>query len=398
MRKIKILFLSEYFYPVYFGGSEVSAELFAKHLSKKCEIIVACPRFDDSLRVEKKDGYEIFRYPFPKHIVRHKSLSQFWHNSFLLSLWRAFWIIKIVRRKKIDIIHVQEKYLLIAGFIAKLFTNKKLIITVRDYQLLCPLGFCITKERGYKRCDIKDLLKEDIPYYFNNYLGSKRFIKKIFALIFIFRARIVAWIYRSCLKFCDEIVFISQKQKKTYDANGIKRGSVIYNIADFDKNKISANITKDIDVLFVGKPSIGKGIRLLNEIQKEIEERKLQYKIKIVGGSGFVSPSDLPKLYKSAKITIVPSHWEEPFGRVALESLANGTPVLTTDKGGLPEIVENNVTGIICAENTEDMISNAKFILENEKQFADNIKNNYEKLKEKFLYRPLNQYLALYST
>lgn len=400
---MKVLFLSEYFYPIYFGGSEVSTELFAKYLSKKCEVIVACPRFDNSARTEEKDGYKIFRYPFPKHIVRHKGLSQFWHNSLILSLWRAFWIIKIAFREKIDIIHTQEKYLLIAGLITKLFTNKKLIITVRDYQLLCPLGFCLIKKREYKRCDLKEFFKEDIPYYFNNYLSRYRSqpvptAKKVFSIIFLLRARFVAWIYRFCLNFCDEIVFISRKQKNIYEVNGMNKGKVIYNIADFDENKISKNITKDIDILFIGKPSIGKGIKLFSEIQREIEKRKLHYKIQIAGGNNFVSPSDLPKIYQKAKLTIVPSYWEEPFGRVALESLANGTPVLTTDKGGLPEIVENKVTGIISNENVEDMILNIKSILENEKKFEENIKSDYKKLKDKFLYEPLNQYLALYYT
>lgn len=402
---MKVLFLSEYFYPIYFGGSEVSTELLAKHLAStgRCEIVIACPRLDNSASVEIKDGYKIHRYSFPVHIVRHKPLSQFWHNSLFLSLWRAIFIIKIMKKEKIDALHVQEKYLLISGVLAKIFTGKKLIITIRDYQLLCPLGFCITKEREYRACSLIEFFQKDIPYYFDNYLfRSKRSrpfttIIKIFSIIFLFRARFIAWIYRLSLQFCDEIVFISNKQKKIYELNGIKKGKVIYNIADFEKNNLSKEIKKDIDILFVGKPSIGKGIKLLSLVQKEVENRSLNYKIEIAGGNKFVSPQDLPELYRRAKLTIVPSRWEEPFGRVALESLSCGTPVLTTNKGGLPEIVENNVVGIVSRENAEDMLKNIKYILDNEEKFRSNIKNNSDKLKNKFCDGPIKQYLNMYT-
>ena len=37
---------------------------------------------------------------------------------------------------------------------------------------------------------------------------------------------------------------------------------------------------------------------------------------------------------------VVPSAWDEPFGRVVIEGNANGLPVITSDRGGLPEIVQ----------------------------------------------------------
>ena len=40
-----------------------------------------------------------------------------------------------------------------------------------------------------------------------------------------------------------------------------------------------------------------------------------------------------------ASMVVVPSRWNEPFGLTALEAMACGTPVLTSSRGGLPEIV-----------------------------------------------------------
>lgn len=41
----------------------------------------------------------------------------------------------------------------------------------------------------------------------------------------------------------------------------------------------------------------------------------------------------------SARVVLMPSLWEESFGRVAAEAMANGIPVLSSDRGALPETV-----------------------------------------------------------
>jgi phosphatidyl-myo-inositol alpha-mannosyltransferase len=51
--------------------------------------------------------------------------------------------------------------------------------------------------------------------------------------------------------------------------------------------------------------------------------------------------TDLPKLYREATITCLPSMWEA-FGMVVLESWASGTPVVVTRHGAFPELIEDN--------------------------------------------------------
>jgi glycosyltransferase involved in cell wall biosynthesis len=53
---------------------------------------------------------------------------------------------------------------------------------------------------------------------------------------------------------------------------------------------------------------------------------------------------DVPELLAALDLLLVPS-WSEPFGRAIVEAMAMGTPVLATDQGGPPEIVEDGVTG-----------------------------------------------------
>jgi glycosyltransferase involved in cell wall biosynthesis len=52
------------------------------------------------------------------------------------------------------------------------------------------------------------------------------------------------------------------------------------------------------------------------------------------------------ELLAQSRIVLVPSQWEEPFGRIAVESMANGIPVLASRTGGLKEIVGHTALGV----------------------------------------------------
>jgi glycosyltransferase involved in cell wall biosynthesis len=43
------------------------------------------------------------------------------------------------------------------------------------------------------------------------------------------------------------------------------------------------------------------------------------------------------EIFRGTRVLLVPSVWDEPFGRVAAEALLNGVPPIVSDRGGLPE-------------------------------------------------------------
>jgi glycosyltransferase involved in cell wall biosynthesis len=61
----------------------------------------------------------------------------------------------------------------------------------------------------------------------------------------------------------------------------------------------------------------------------------------------------------AARTTVLPSLWHEPFGRVAIESLARGTPVVAADRGGLAEIPEHGVSGLVVEPTSPSSLSAA---------------------------------------
>ncbi len=60
------------------------------------------------------------------------------------------------------------------------------------------------------------------------------------------------------------------------------------------------------------------------------------------------------ELLKNAKALISPITWDEPFGIVNIESLACGTPIITINRGSIPEILNKKVA-FLC-KNSEEMI------------------------------------------
>ena len=71
---------------------------------------------------------------------------------------------------------------------------------------------------------------------------------------------------------------------------------------------------------------------------------------------GFLSGEELIQHIQEAKFTVCPSEWYEPFGLTVTESITNGTPVLGANIGGIPEIIEDKITGqLFEAGNVQDL-------------------------------------------
>jgi glycosyltransferase involved in cell wall biosynthesis len=58
-------------------------------------------------------------------------------------------------------------------------------------------------------------------------------------------------------------------------------------------------------------------------------------------------------LIARARALLFPIQWEEPFGLVMIEAMLSGVPVIAADRGSVGEVVEDGVTGTVCATQTE---------------------------------------------
>jgi glycosyltransferase involved in cell wall biosynthesis len=69
--------------------------------------------------------------------------------------------------------------------------------------------------------------------------------------------------------------------------------------------------------------------------------------------------SDMPNAFAALDIFVLPSTYEEPCATVVLEAMAMGLPVIGTRRGGTPEMIENEKTGLVVSHNAPEEIANA---------------------------------------
>ncbi len=79
--------------------------------------------------------------------------------------------------------------------------------------------------------------------------------------------------------------------------------------------------------------------------------------------------SDVPELLRLCDIFVLPSV-EEPFGRVIIEAMATGRPVVATESGGVPEIVVDGQTGLLVPPQDAQSLADAIETLLTNRQYA----------------------------
>ena len=73
---------------------------------------------------------------------------------------------------------------------------------------------------------------------------------------------------------------------------------------------------------------------------------------------GWVPNAELPRYYRAAAVSVIPS-LEEGFGIPAAEAMGCELPVVASDAGGLPEVVEHGVTGLIVPKGDTHALAEA---------------------------------------
>jgi glycosyltransferase involved in cell wall biosynthesis len=73
---------------------------------------------------------------------------------------------------------------------------------------------------------------------------------------------------------------------------------------------------------------------------------------------GRLKDEDMPVHFAAADVCVVPSHYE-PFGLVAIEAMASGTPVVASEVGGLKYTVVPEQTGLLAPPKDEAAFAEA---------------------------------------
>jgi glycosyltransferase involved in cell wall biosynthesis len=89
--------------------------------------------------------------------------------------------------------------------------------------------------------------------------------------------------------------------------------------------------------------------------------------------TGFLDSDTLRALFRVADVSVIPSLYE-PFGIVALEAMAAGTPIVTLGSGGLSEILQNGETGHFVQPNPGSLAEGISSVLYSS-SYADSLRS-----------------------
>ncbi len=101
-----------------------------------------------------------------------------------------------------------------------------------------------------------------------------------------------------------------------------------------------------------------------------VEELDLEDAVRFTGHR-----TDVPNVMKAADVVVCASSRPEPFGRVIIESMAVGTPVIATDAGGATDIIEDGVNGLLVPIRDSDAMAAAIVRLARENELGDTLRS-----------------------
>ncbi len=157
------------------------------------------------------------------------------------------------------------------------------------------------------------------------------------------------------LKNVDKIIFISKWVKKKFFENlpnlSDNKTQIIYHSID----PIKKNTKKNKQIIFVGKLNESKGYDLYCKSMFKILDQYSEWRAISIGEErrfqnfpthkrhfdlGQIPHNKVLDYLSKSEIAIIPSRWEEPFGRTALEASSRGCATIISNTGGLPETTD----------------------------------------------------------
>ncbi|PIR95083.1 hypothetical protein COT95_00635 [Candidatus Falkowbacteria bacterium CG10_big_fil_rev_8_21_14_0_10_37_6] len=353
-RKIdKILIIAEYFYPDSIGGTGRYVYDLARYLAKNNkQVTVTVPRHDVGLPArEKIKGVEIERYGGHIYFFAKKFIPQ----TFLNMLWSYFYTKKILKNNAFDFVsfhHVSTTYL-----------NKK-IINKKNIPWSYHFHASMRQEWVFKNNNSNNFSR----VLFGKILGAmENSIFKKSAVIIVLSAFSKNILVVDFGVAADKIKVIPG----AVDEKWLNKVDCEKTIAYWPKNswrllsvrrlekrmglsvlieavKILRNKKQNVYLVIAGEGSLKK------ELQNLIDKNNLQNNIELLGR---VSDEDLPCLYQTAELFILPTVALEGFGLATVESLASGTPVVGTNIGATAEIIQSFGKDFLVSANNAKILA-----------------------------------------
>lgn len=223
----------------------------------------------------------------------------------------------------------------------------RIVYTAHDPQLICPNHYLYRPQTG-------EVCEECLDRRYYHCLAG-RCIHGSFLRSFLGTLESWYWHRKEIYAKLDVILCPSAFLKDKLDRNPLLAGKTAV-LRNFVRPVAGDGTEKRSYVLYFGRYSREKGIRTLLEVCRKLPDipfvfagsGPLEAEIKgvpNVRNFGFLNPEQLDAAVAGARFSVCPSECNENCPFSVMESIRNGIPVLGSDRGGIPELIDEGQTG-----------------------------------------------------
>ena len=280
---------------------------------------------------------------------------------------------KILREENPDVVHIHNLYPFISPSILTevKVASVPVIMTVHNYRLVCPNGLNYSKNKICERCS------GGKEYW----CALKNCEKNLFKSVGYGLRNWWARIQRYYLDNVSVFVCLTEFQRNKLMQAGYPNEKMV-----IIPNMVQLPIFKEVNSIgeyvgFAGRVSEEKGISILIKASKNcptIPVRIAGGYDKMLGLEGIIpknvkllghcNPDSLLNFYQKARFIVLPSVWYEGFPTVLVEAMLYGKAIICSNIGGLPDIVDDGVTGLLVKPgDDEDLAEKIQYLWERPK-------------------------------
>ncbi len=251
----------------------------------------------------------------------------------------------------------------------------RIVYTAHDYQLVCP-NHMLNNPNTMQNCE-----RCLGGHYMNCIKG--RCIHGSAAKSAVGMLEAEYWNKRGTYRYIDRIICCSAFMKTKLDSNPVLAAKTVAMHNFIERAEVSEESgTKGDYVLYYGRFSEEKGIRTLLEVCRALPEipfvfagsGPLEENIKgipNITNVGFLKGRDLEETIRRARFTVCPSEWYENCPFSVMEAQMYGTPVLTSNLGGTPELIAEGETGeLFAAGDAKELAEKVRSLYEDAPRLA----------------------------
>ena len=342
---MKIAFLNEKYIHHSTGGAHESVRILAQSLVERGHEVgvwTTTHHEDQGETVETHGGVRVVHLPIANvywpHGHRPGCLKPVWHALDAFNPGMAARVGRLLDTERPDVLHTN----ILASFSPSVWREARrrgvpIVHTLRDHYLRCPSGEMFTARGNCERqclvCSAYSAPKKLATRHVDAVVGISDFLLR------------------------------EHLAEGYFSTTGLRQ--VIHNSYSPDGDPLPGRAdAKGLRIGYLGRFFETKGVELLiDSVTRGLDEstrlllagagepgyeQGLRDRCAGVPGKvtflGVVPPREL---FAQIDVLAVPSLWREPFGRIVIEANAWGIPVVASQRGGLPEIVDDGVTGFL---------------------------------------------------